>query len=693
MSEDFAARLAEQLATDKAAGFRPETFERIVLAFIDNDGTEWLRIQPVLRERGVLQEYLKRIRRRAHEVEGIREIGAPKGEDAIIEKWKDAPVSSEAVVPTGWGIDDPRAAIFRIETRTVQGQPAQHNVPVSYDPIVITRRLQQKENGTVFVELAWRTGSRWHQQLYEREAVFSSRRIVECARHGMPIASDNANEVVQYLRAYEHRNRGSMGIGYAQTTMGWLGEEDDLAHHGFMVGSRQLGANGQRIEYTGDCANEFSFSGKPDAKAEEPSVWRNTELDAWRAAVMRATRWPSLRVALYASLAAPLVGIVGSPNTIVEFVGETSGGKSVALRFARSAWCSAKSKLPTWNTTINGLEARAQCLNDLPFFVDDTADVPESKRRDLLGAAVYMLESGHTRLRATKDMGQRPTKTWRSVVISTGEYSLTDYVGTGGAAARVLSFWGPPLGEPSEQTGTEIASIMAQLGKHYGHAGPMLVQWLCDHRGEWDGLHETYLDLVARMRKVADTGSAMRLAETIALLEVTARVAARAIGLDFGTRIVDDPFIAAALERAIQQAAASSNKPREAWEYVMSVAASRNRQWIPWGDGPTKDEPPGGWLGWRRLNSKAGPPDKNVPDDDCADLYAWLPSQLRRVLQDGGYAVEATLKVWRQLGVIRANKGRVTTSAKCAGGRESHGVIIVKSNNTNWDHKTIVEDG
>jgi len=685
MSEDFAARLAEQLATDKTSGFRADIFEKLVLAFIDNDGTQWMRIHDVLRERGVLQQYLKRIKKRAHEVEGVISIGEPKGDKAILDSWRDAPVTSESVVPDGWGIDGPQFAIYRLETRTLNGQVVQNPVLVSYDPIVITRRLQQKENGAVFVELAWRVGARWHSQIYPREDVLSTRKIVECcARNGMPIASPNAHEVVQYLLAYEHKNRGSMGNGYAQTTMGWLGEEEDLAHHGFIVGDRQIGANGQRIEYTGDCANEFTSSGDPKKATEE--------FEAWRAAVMRAAKWPALRVALYASLAAPLVGIVGAPNTIVEFVGETSGGKSVAMKFARSAWCSAKAKLPTWNTTINGLEARAQCLNDLPFFIDDTADVPESKRRDLLGAAVYMLESGHTRLRATKDMGQRPTKTWRSIVLSTGEFSLADYVGTGGAAARVLSFWGPPLGDPSEQTGTEIASIMGELGKHYGHAGPMLVQWLCDNRERWDGIESDYQRLVASVRRTIASPAVMRLAETIALLEVTSKIVEEAIGLKWESSLMGDRFIVTAIDRAMQQASAQADKPREAWEYVMSVAASHNRRWVAWGDSPTlKDEPPGGWLGWRRLNSEAGPLEQNVPNDDGADLYAWHPSQLKRVLADGGFSVEATLKVWRQLGVLHATNDRITTSAKCAGGRKSHPVIIVKANKTKWDHCPIVD--
>lgn len=673
-SEDFAAHLASLLANDKTAGYQPALFQKIVLAFIDTNGSEWARIKDVLLERHVYSDYLKRIKKRAHELEGIVEIGGEtRGEVTVKDAWPDATVSSTCVPPPGWGYGDPRAAVFRLETKTVDGQRVTRRVTVSYEPVLITRRMQHKDTGVVYVELSWKTSSKWHAHVFERDAVFSSRRIVECGRYGAPVGSDNAAELVQYLRAYENENIRSIPVGYAQSTMGWLGDEDDLGHHGFLVGDRQIGANGQQVEYVGDAGADFKVGGT---------------MEGWKAAIARLAPWPAMRVAICACLAPPLVGIVGAPNTIVEFVGETSGGKSVALRTGSTCWRSARAKLPRWNATANGLEARAQVLNDLPLVVDDTADVPESKRRDLLGQAVYMLESGHTRTRSTKTLHQAPARQWRTLVLSSGEYSLCDYIGTGGAAARVLSFWGSPLGAASEKTGTEVADVMLELGHHYGHAGPMLVQWLCDNRDRWESIAYEYRKIVSGLRKLLNSRVAMRLAETIALLEVTAKIANEALGLGWDDySLMADPYVGAAIERALEEAQFASNKAREAWEHCVSFAESRRSQWAVWGDTPSaREEPNGGWLGWKRIGDPGEATVlRDIEKDDGADLLAWLPSQLKRVLQDAGYLPEVVLKAWRDQGVLLISRGRLTYVAKCAGGEKAHRIYLMKANKTPWD--------
>jgi hypothetical protein len=674
--EDLASELARRLRDDpKILHKNQAMFERCVAARVE-DGLAWSEIMDVLRQFKIVRDWERKITKAAREMQGVPTIGGdPAPENPPVHDfWRDAPVSSDASAPPGWGYGDPRCAIFEIVEKYVDGAPVVKRMPASYDPIVITQRIQQKETGDILFELAWRTDRSWHSAIYERDTVFCTRKIVDCARQGLPVGTDNAMQVVKYLRAYEHHNLHCIGIGYVRSTMGWLGDEDDLGHHGFLCGNTQIGGNGQRIEFRGDGASEFSSKGT---------------FEGWCAAMERSQRWPAVRIALCASLAAPLIGIVGAPNCAIELHGDTSGGKTSVLKQARSAWCSTKSKIPTWNTTINGIETRAQALNDLPFFVDDTAEVQESKRRDLLGAAIYMLESGHTRMRATKDLGQRPAKTWRTIVISTGEYSLADYVGTGGAAARVLSFWGAPYGAASEETGTEIAHVLGDLGKHYGHAGPMLVEWLCEHRDRWDEFAAQYQLLVSDVRKLFKSNAAMRLSETIALLELTARIVSSALGLPWLT-ILGDGTVCEMIEKAIGRSCAMSNKPKQAWQHMISIADARGDQWIPWGHLASERDPIGGWFGWRKARSSdptAPADDPLVPNDPGrGDLLAWHPSQLRKILEDARFPVEPTLLSWRAQGIILSRDDRTTCSIRCAGrNNPTARVIVVRRNMTPWD--------
>jgi putative DNA primase/helicase len=683
VANDLASTLASLLVHEKGAGFKPDIFDRLVAAYMDSDGSIWMDVERVLKASGpgVWDNYRKRIKQRAHDLASIRTIGRSDDDTKTIRaRWVDAPVSSNAEPPPNWTITSDKAVICRLERKSRDGVVMTNEVHVSYAPVVITKRVQQKETGAVMLELAWRTGMKWHARVFERDIIFSSRKIVDCAKWGMPISSHNASEMVQWLEAYENHNLHAIAIGYAQSSMGWLGEEDDLGHHGFLCGETQIGGNGQRIEYDGDCSNEFRQGGT---------------FEGWNAAVKPLMKWPILRTMLCGALAAPLVGIVGAPNCCIEVVGPSSAGKSVSLRVARSAFCSVRTKLPTWNTTVNGLEARVQAFNDLPFFIDDTAEVPESKRKDLLGAAIYMLESGHTRTRATKDLGQRQVKTWRTVVLSSGEYSLSDYVGTGGAAARVLSFWGSPLGPATEETGRSVAKALGQLSTHFGHAGPLFIKWLWANQEKWEDFSCTYQILVDEVRRQFSDNAAMRLSESVALLELTRRLVAEALDLDWlSDSFFDKGFLDEVFSSAIGKSIEDANKAKSAWHHMISVAEAHRDRWTGWGDVHKGHEPPGGWFGWKLVRPKPKsedpPPDKKKPeapgDDLVSDLLAWHPSQLRRVLMEGGFPVDATLRSWRSSGVLLSYMDRVTCSVECQGSEVSaQRVNLVKRNRTVWD--------
>lgn len=594
--------------------------------------------------------------------------------------WDDAPVSSEARCPTGWAfVDDDDVAIHKIVTKVVDDCEVERKIPISYDPLVITNFVRQKFTSEQFLELAWRSDGVWRQCLWPRDTLFSSRKIVDCAAQGLPVGSDNAPAIVEYLRAYEHHNMPHLGHGYCSNATGWLGDDDDLGHHGFLVGEKQIGGNGNRFYYSGKHA--FRTSGT---------------FEGWRAAI-ETSQWPFLKVAMLASLAGPLIGIVSAPNMIVEIVCDTTQGKTVALRFARSAWMSAKTKPPTWFATVNGLEAHVQGLNDMPVFIDDTAEIPESKRKDVLSSAVYMLESGHSKLRSSKDLESRQEITWRSIVLSTGEYALADYVSTGGAAARVFTLYGPPTGASSAATGEKISNMMAELSKHYGHAGPAFVKWLCDNREKWDEFSQRYREEVSRVRKAIEAHFAarnktdgdgrvvpatMRVAETVAMLELTNELCKEAGVLTWDWRPFKDPVVMDAILAAIEHSARMSNKARLAYEHVVSVALSKRKQWIKWGDTPgSEPEPAGGWLGWRRTRPEIEP---KIDEEPAARLLAWFPHQLKTVLEQGGFAFEATVKAWRAQNVLIASKQRLTYRAKYAGTSGVLDAYLLRVSNTQW---------
>lgn len=676
VSEDLSIELRRRLIDDSNILHKNQALYERVITACSEDGLEWSECEAVFKELGCYKKWAPKIVKASREAQGVPTIGgdpAPKGmpvRDAFSDAPKDL-IHEDATAPPGWGYADPRAAVFQIIEKMVDNVPVVKRLPVSYDPVVISRRMQDVDSGNIMLELAWRVGRNWKTHTFDRDVCFSSRDLVRTAAHGVPVGTDNSLDLVKYLRAYEHHNLPVIMRGYVNSSMGWQGAPGDFAAHGFLCGKQQIGGNGKRIElHIGD--------GDRRAAAEFDSAGT---LEGWREAIAPIAKWPIVQVGLYASLAAPLVAILEAPNCIVEWCGETTGGKTVTLQIAGSAWRNGGAKPATWNTTINGLEARASVLCDMPFIIDDTAEVPESKRRDLLTSAIYMLESGHTRIRANKDLTERASKTWRTVVLSTGEYMLAEYAGTGGAPARVLTFWGPPFGVSDPRTGEIITSMMAGLRRNYGLAGPAVVKWLIENRERWDEFRDNFARYISVIRSIIISPAAMRLAPVVALLEISAQIAHEVLGLPWTTTMMDNPIILQALERAVHNATTSANKARLAWEHALSYGESRRSQWIPWGETPkAADEPSTGWLGWRKI----GATNDLADDEEREDLLAWHPPQLKRVLAEVGAPYEATLRSWRDHGVIRAQGVRTTSVVRCDGTRSSNRVVLMRTTRTPW---------
>lgn len=671
--DELCVELDTRITTGSKAVLEEAFLQRIVNVAAQG-GVPWLRLKDVFRSRGKLKMYEPEIQTIVRDLKKVTSIGgAPRSEETFVkEYWEDAPVHSEAVIPKGWSIAGHDPAIMKMSEKKIDGATIITPIPICYDPLVITRRIQQIEHGTIMLEVAWKTESRWHRSLFGRDTVFTTKEIVRTSALGMPVGQDNAMDLVQYLRAYENANRKQIKIGYMTGRLGWQGERGNPTSHGFVLPERQIGGNGKAIDLAPDGNHEFTTEGS---------------FEVWKEAMAMIDPWPALRVGIYAALAAPLIAILKAPNCIVEWAGDTSAGKSVVLEIAQSCWKDGTAKLMNWGTTVNGLEARAQSLNDMPFIIDDTAKVQESKRRDLLTSAIYMLESGHTRTRATKDMTERESGTWRTIVMSTGEYTLAEHAGTGGAAARVLTFWGAPLGESSDRTGETIEDVKMIIGENYGHAGPKLVEWLCEHRDQWDHLKSNYRRYISAVRKSLHSPAAMRLAPTIALLQVTAEVASECLGLPWTHKtMLDDPYVMAAIERAVRQATVAANKPRQAWDHALSYANSRPSQWVSWGDQPKPSlEPASGWLGWRMVEGPRRLTDEGKTIDPYfGDLYAWHPSQLKKVLEAENFPFEATLRSWRDKGVLISDEGRLNVKCSCDGSRSGLRVYVIRSGNDVW---------
>ena len=100
-------------------------------------------------------------------------------------------------------------------------------------------------------------------------------------------------------------------------------------------------------------------------------------------------------------------------NFILHIYGESSAGKTIALKAAASAWGNPKRLLDTWKATTNGLERKAVGRNDMCLFLDEAGMAEEQE----LVAAIYALGNGGEKMRATRDARERTTTKYNLVAL------------------------------------------------------------------------------------------------------------------------------------------------------------------------------------------------------------------------------------------------------------------------------------
>ena len=207
-------------------------------------------------------------------------------------------------------------------------------------------------------------------------------------------------------------------------------------------------------------------------------------LEDWQTTIGEWARGNSrFMLAVCASLAASLLELSGQESGGFNFIGGSSTGKTTALVAAGSVWGKGSSSggyVQSWRATDNGLEGIAALHSDAALCLDEIGQAPGRTIKE----ASYMLANGMGKARASADGSARTAKTWRIMVLSTGEKGLADKIAEEGGKvqagqlvrlvdipADAGSGWGifqNLHGHDSPQAFSEAIKLSAAT--HYGHA-------------------------------------------------------------------------------------------------------------------------------------------------------------------------------------------------------------------------------
>ena len=245
-----------------------------------------------------------------------------------------------------------------------------------------------------------------------------------------------------------------------------------------MLPKETIGDEAERIVFQTDNAveNTFRTRGTPDQ-------WRE-RVGALCAGNTR------LVFAVACAFAGPLLRVVGMESGGFHMRGDSSSGKTTALKVAASVY-GGPSYLQRWRTTDNALEAIAAQHSDCLLILDELAQVDPKAA----GECAYLLSNEQGKARATRTGTARPRLAWRLLFLSAGEVGLADHMGEAQRRVRtgqetrmadIPADAGAGMGAFEELHGLEGGSafarhITSQAQTVYGATGRAWLQCLCDH--------------------------------------------------------------------------------------------------------------------------------------------------------------------------------------------------------------------
>jgi putative DNA primase/helicase len=523
-------------------------------------------------------------------------------------------------VPRGYTVDP--TGVFKL---SILADGSANATRVATAPIFIVGRTHDVLTGTAKRLLMWRTPAGWTVRPIDRGVLMNGQKLIGLADLEVPVTSNTSGAVVEWLAEFEAENMHRFAASQAASRMGWIRQG---GMHGFLLPD---------AFYTTAQSEEGGVELSPQPGLESVlEGWKpGGTWEGWLEAMDTMRPFTPMWVALYASCAAPMLEILGSPSFIVDFNGETSSGKTTAMRVAASVWGRPADNMPTamysWDATKVFIERICGFLCHLPVILDETKRAKDTK---VVRDVVYDFANGQGRGRGAPD-GTRQTASWRSVMLTSGESAATSFSQDGGTRARVLSITGKPMGVGMKVGGQAAELLAAQIAEHYGHLGRRLMHYLVSVADQHEALREVWRDTRDQYAAVARTAVSRRHAGNLATLHLASTIVHESLGVPYPE---EDPM-AFALE-AVMQIETEKDRPHAAFiEVVGWCAANQNRFW---GRHETDRDgnprvPGRGWAGawdnresWQTINI--------------------MPHALREVLEPIGFQVEEILDRWAERG-------------------------------------------
>ena len=455
---------------------------------------------------------------------------------------------SGAVVPLGW-----KTSMKSGIQKVVRGTNTDELVVVCICPIVITKRLENFDDGTEKIELSFFRDGHWKKLVAPRSSVFNRTSIIKYADSGLPVSSKNAADIVAYLSDYENANLNVIPLVKSISRVGWLDSSSFFPY-----------------KLSKDIVFESETS---EVDAISQGTVPRGDLELWKKYAAKIRKNPFARFIISASFASPLLKLIENRVFFIHIWHDSQSGKTAVIKFAVSVWGDPAKLMGSFNATSVDLERMAGTLKHLPFAIDELQVLNEHKIS--VEKIVYGLANGFGRLRGSKTGGMQSVLSWQSIMLTSGEQPMSNESSNDGAITRVLELYGKPVDKVGFAHDVHTIS-----GGNYALAGKEFIEFIINNISEKIA-KEDYKKLLKEIdfkcdfevpRAQLDNVSAVCLGDYYAEISVfnTPKNEAWSESIELGTQILENC-------KELQKADTVSR----AWDFVMGWIASNKNRFSP----------------------------------------------------------------------------------------------------------------
>lgn len=379
-------------------------------------------------------------------------------------------------------------------------------------PILITKRYVNKDDPKrerEFVDVSYVQDGRWKtlEQVPASTISNAQKMLNFLPEYGVNANQDNYTALSVFLSNFHDANRKKKGKDAI------IPEAICTSKVGWRDGFKAF------VPYMKDVFYDNSIPGTRSMFAalhEEGSLeeWLNTVKP-----IMDATNKRNIpsRIMMAGSAGSVLVRLLGTNCFWINLNSDKSGsGKSVVLMAAGSIWgnplIGEDGFVQSVLGTLNGLEEKANFCNNLPLCLDEIQTMEGNSEWTPM---VYRLCQGKGKNRASRNGGSQVDRTWRLIILSTGEMNIVKDDAHEGEINRIVDLYVQDMDFMDDPVSTA-----ASLQVNYGHAGKLLVKGIMENENV-EALRSRFRELRGKLiqnkrtSKQADAGAMIVLASEL----------------------------------------------------------------------------------------------------------------------------------------------------------------------------------